>query len=534
MTAAVPKDDAAAHPRANLTGNVLWGWLLLALASVFASWAVFRQFGGYDLSPLVDLFWRMRNGAVPGADFINTWPPLLLLVAKACAPFDLGWYELTAANIVVACAAFAALTALTPPAERTVALCTGLAMAVSVPLVYTNHIWHSSLSQYCAAAFFVAFFRSFDRRAWNRRRAASLFITAAVLALSKQNVALPFLAAGLAFAVVFGGALRRTLLVTIVGGALAGILLAVVLLPMSPASFLYSYVAVAGRGLPSHEMLESFRDGATNLPTIELCLAAIAVMVLVIVPAGRLPVRQRLIAALFVAASLIPIVTDWDAKLNNATLPLVIALVTIVAGTHRSGSRVKTGMAQVLLAGVLLVAVFGGASRERMASVGPGAFWEPVAAHRIDHGYFNGLHSGRILADVLQELDEIAATRRQGRFFFGPRMEFGYAELRVPSPTGLPLWWHPGSSYAPADEPRIISAFAANDIDTLVFLGDDRTRMPAGLLAYISRHYRLTAHRGSLQVFDRVKQAHPLHATLHQAREPSADRFQPMSGPRTS
>jgi hypothetical protein len=36
-------------------------WTLLVLASLFTSWIVFHQFGAYDLSPLIDLFWRMTE-----------------------------------------------------------------------------------------------------------------------------------------------------------------------------------------------------------------------------------------------------------------------------------------------------------------------------------------------------------------------------------------------------------------------------------------------------------------------------------------
>jgi hypothetical protein len=485
--------------------GVIAGALILALASGFATWAVFRQFGGYDLSPLVDLFWRMHSGAVPGVDFISTWPPLILLTAKGFAMLDWGWYELTAANIAVAYATFAALMALLPRADRSTALCSGLAIAVAIPLVYTNHIWHSSLSQYCAAIFFVALFAGLEERPWARRDAVSLIVTSALIALAKQNVALPVLAAALPFSLIFGGERRWKLLLAIGIGSAIGILAAILLLPISPTDFLATYTAVAGRGLPSREMLAAIVGGPTNLPAVGLCLGAVAIA-LISIEKGRLPLRQRLLAGLFALLSLIPIATDWDAKLNDVTWPLIIALIAARKVKSVPGNVVNARIIKTMALGILFIAVVGGARRERMASVGEGAFWEPIATNRIKDGYFAGLYTGNIMLRVLQEMEQVGISRPHKRLFFGPRLEFGYKVLSVPSPEGMPLWWHPGSSYALRDEPRIIKAFAKGRIDTLVFLGGDRTRMPAALLTYIGQHYRLTSRVGALQVFDRIDQ----------------------------
>jgi hypothetical protein len=60
----------------------LLGFVLIFFASYLTIIFGYRQFGGYDLSPLIDLSWRFSRGETPGVDFINTFPPLLLVFIK--------------------------------------------------------------------------------------------------------------------------------------------------------------------------------------------------------------------------------------------------------------------------------------------------------------------------------------------------------------------------------------------------------------------------------------------------------------------
>ncbi|RYE63415.1 MAG: hypothetical protein EOO83_03750 [Oxalobacteraceae bacterium] len=466
---------------------------------------MFRQLGGYDLSPLVDLFWRMKNGAVPGIAFINTLPPLLLLLAKAFSPLELGWYELTAANIAIASVTFAALVALTPRQERSVGTCLALAAAVAVPLVFTNHVWHASLSQYAAAVFFLALFQGLE----TKDRAAMLWLagTASILALAKQNVALPVLSASLGFVVVWGGAGRWRLAAAIFGGASVGLAFAMLTLRMPPAVMLAIYTAVAGRGLPSEEMVQALADHATNRVAAGACLLAVATMMPAILRAAPLTLAQRCLALLFIALAALPFLTDWDSKFNNVTLPFVVALVVVTAGARDGTERARSQMAyaRILTGGLLLVALLGGVVRQRMHDVGPGIFWERIMSHRIERGYFQGLQTGPALAGVLDGMERARAAYPEQRLFFGPRLEFGYAVLRLASPRGMPLWWHPGSSHALRDEARVAQAFAANRFDVLIFLGDDRRRIDQATLDQIARDYRHVRTDGSLQIHERIR-----------------------------
>jgi hypothetical protein len=73
-------------------------------------------------------------------------------------------------------------------------------------------------------------------------------------------------------------------------------------------------------------------------------------------------------------------------------------------------------------------------------------------------------------------------------------MEFLYARYRLASPRGLPLWWHPGSSFPFSAQPAILAAFERDRPQVLIFLHDDRSHMPAALLDRMSREYNQIPH----------------------------------------
>jgi len=60
----------------------------------------------------------------------------------------------------------------------------------------------------------------------------------------------------------------------------------------------------------------------------------------------------------------------------------------------------------------------------------------------------------------------------------------------VVSPIALPLWWHPGSSFPETALHDIIQAWSTDRFDVLIFLHDDRTRIPGAILHAIDQNYR--------------------------------------------
>jgi hypothetical protein len=494
--------------------GMVMGFGILALASVLASLFTFHQLGGYDLSPLIDLHWRFRNNEIPGQDFINTLPPILLIAAKAIASADLGWFELTATSIISTFLAFILILFVSGIARCTVYWAAGCAFILALPLVYTNHVWHSSLSQLSAIVFFYSIFLSLETGEWNRRFDIGIFLSSALLVMSKQNVALPILTATLLFVCVFGGKARIRLAALILLGIVAGISLGLLYLGYTFAGFIQSYLAVAGRGLPGLEMYFALKRVETHYPLLYLTIGLVFLIILSWERCSYASQRVTLLCALFGLLSLIPILTDWDTKMNNAPLPLFVAWAHLMQRSDRI--EPPQGETQPFLRGQYIpmvsllfclayfaIAVHGGAMRERMMHVGPLAFYETPDDKVVKSGYFSGLHTGAHLDRTLTEMDRVKSAYANAHFFFGPRIEFGYQQIKTPSPKHMPLWWHPGTSFAIEDKQRVMEAFLENHFDVLVFLKDDRTRMPVRLIQHIAREYDRSEGFEALDVYVR-------------------------------
>ena len=497
----------AASSRASLAASLIPGLSLLALAALFASWACFQQFGGYDLSPLIDAFWRIRIGQVPGVDFINTFPPLIYLSAKLAALVDLGWYELTATAILHTSAAFVMVMGMTPPAQRTPQRSITVAAVLSLPLLYTNHLWHSSSSQLIGAIFVYALHRSVVAARTTTGDLVWIAGGSALLVLAKQNVALPLLALGVVAVLFTGDGRRWPSLGAMIAGTIVGLVAGLSLVGMSLAGFAATYTAVVGRGMPNASIWHGTAQIGSSLLVIGAIAGALAFMGSRLLQRHTVRERGTQLLILLLPAVLYPLATDWDAKMNDAVLPMFLVCCWAWSDAQERAAKAEAADLNplILIIGfLLLTAMAMGFTRERMYHVGPGTFWEANADHRIAAGYLAGMHSGPRLDRVLQEEHQLRRAHPASSLFFGPRLEFSYRELHAPPPRDLPLWWHPGSSYAVGDESRIIHAFAAQHIDYLVFLGDDRTRMPLRLLRYIDKGYRQLPGRGELQVFKRL------------------------------
>jgi tetratricopeptide (TPR) repeat protein len=90
------------------------------------------------------------------------------------------------------------------------------------------------------------------------------------------------------------------------------------------------------------------------------------------------------------------------------------------------------------------------------------------------------------------------------KIFFGPRMEFGYLYTKSLSPYGMPLWWHPGTSYGLFDEKKIINNFIKAKFDVLIFPKVEKFRIPDEILYFIADHYWLDAKYQYIDVYKKI------------------------------
>jgi hypothetical protein len=468
--------------------------ILLALytagASVFCIHYGMRQFGGYDLSPLIDTQWRLAGGEAPGKDFICTLPLTLLFALKSWGLFlPSSWRSLLWINLL----AFYLCAAVTvvywplsmPRRQRFAAL-----VFMSLPVFVTNHLWHSTLSQYLAVAYLVATLRYFARNGESATTPAdlSMALLSGLLFFSKQNLGLPLVA--MMTAALFAAAVLKTVdrrrtgrfITCNLAGILGVALLYMWVLPVSPENMVATFTSVLGRAHITRDQAD-----ALSFPIpLRISIPVLSALVFTRLNAREpfIPSRDIPLAVALVASAL-PMLTDWDNKYNDAPL-LLLCLMLLSDWPRRPARATIIALALIVLAG----AMQNGIVRQRMHMVGVGAFWQRAPLTPVADGYFDGLYASPRFHDVRREIQAaLAQTKEPRAAFCGPRLEFCYMDNALPSPRGLPLWWHPGSSYPLKLEATIIQQFDTDRFTLLLFLQGDRTRMPQPILDYIESKY---------------------------------------------
>lgn len=458
-----------------------------------------RQFGGYDLSLLIDVGWRARLGQLPGEDYLSMLPPAFV----ATAEFGLlvsrdsfaGMVAIGAAQSilsvgVIVCALFRCRRA--DPATLSLAVCGTLA-----PFYLTTHLWHSLQASQAAAACVVS--GAWVWRSPRSRWAYALLAVASGWALvCKPNLGPPAVV-GVLVLLLLNPDARRGSILSFIGAS--GVALAVCLASrIHPFRLLEAYVEF-GRGRAGLDMVLSGELPASAQSTA-LAGYVLPLLYLLIawVPCGPSKRRNAVSAdaafgILGVLVAFVGFRSNWDVKQND--WPLYFVSVALLAPPAREAGLPSGAQPLLRQIAALTAVAFAswscfslGSSRLRNELVGFGAFFELATLARIDWGVLRGVHAGPRLHAVIDSAR--ARARRHapdGSVFFGPRMEFLYAQLGLPSPRGLPVWWHPGTSYHTRDSARILQAFIRNHFALAVFLKNDFTRMPAPLVDHIRSTY---------------------------------------------
>ena len=473
-----------------------FGFSLIILSSLLALYFVKYQFGGYDLSPIIDLSWRLKNGEIPGQDFINTMPLIIILLLKLNIFEHLSWFDLTFLNIIAVIVTYFSLGIFDDIFDYSVLYSFFVPLVLCIPLVFTNHIWHSSISQYIAIIFVFTIYISLQKK--NKIgfiHFTLIFIFSALMVTAKQNVSAPFIFATIIYTALIKNSNKFSLLSGIIFGAISGILFVKYIFNMSFYALFYSYYAVVSRGKPTKEMLEIVFSGTTNQFLVIIILLLCGVLSMTIKKSIFNKSYSYLVLCSFI--SFVPFITDWDSKFNNISLILFIACLFLChpeVGIFNKNNNKYPEFIVVLKAFIISLfvfiysaAIYGGYSRERMKAVGP--FYQIPANLEIKDGYFNGLVTGQDLFIILKEIKIIKSQFPKEKIFFGPRIEFGYLLTKSKSPERMPLWWHPGTSYLIEDQNKIVDDFVKNNFDVLVFFRSDRTRMPYEILNFIESKY---------------------------------------------
>ena len=480
---------------------------LLLVVGVLALYIVLRlqhRFGGYDLSPLIDVGWRIVSGQHPNSDFICTFPPLLYLgAAAAFAVFGVHWMALSIAS---ACYT-GALTLLgvrillrlrsrlSDEALLTIAF--AYATAQLLPMLLVGHPWHSSWSEGAAAYALLATFGL--ALLWEQPSLSDwemlLHLTFAetLLVLAKPNIGLPALLVCTLTLLCRPKLWRAAFLSITASVLLASLILLSVHTDLLTTFRLYLHLdSRLGAGGGFHALFSSpFHAG--GLPDLAVYIAIVpalgwSLLVGVRALAHRQSVWIGVLALGSILIATLALGTDVDFRIVD--VPCILLGAALLAATFPSfAPRFAVGIFAQGLFSLLLIALFYAQTRARMQAVGQWAAAGCGPDTERNVSFFGDFHGCAAFFSVLDKTDSAVLTHPGAHVFFGPRMEFQYARDHLTSPRGLPLWWHPGSSFPEGALPQIVQAWQDNHFDLLVFLHGDRTRVPGAILHLIDRDY---------------------------------------------
>lgn len=455
-----------------------------------------QQFGGYDMSLVVDFGWRQWLGQRFPADFPNTTPPSFLLGTL----WAVQWGGVRWASFVDVFALFAAVVlawswalwrALLGRPWVALGLSTSLGLMALLPL---SSWWYNPITSAAAVIFAVSSALVLRQPArwvaW-----ASWTAATALLASAKPNVAgLLLVPVGLILLTAPGCRRRSVLAAAVALLGLEGLLRAY---GMSTVDFINGYRGVAARGVvpgASFIYASPFHIGLSLLG-----LALMLAPLLALVPATRRAGGDRRLAALgavTVAGGVLAFITSGEVKLVDFVIVHAGLVIWAVAVLPASAGR--AGGAGVLLVRYLAaLAVLGsclgvgvGWCRQRVQSIGPGSFHEHVTVREpFAEGFFQGLTAGPRLHATHAEVARALAGVPSGAVFFGPRMQWAYAAFGRPSPVGQAVWLQPGFAFAPSQMPVYIDDVLSGRFDLLVFLHDDYTFFPDDFATRLARDY---------------------------------------------
>jgi len=472
------------------------GLALLAVCVALSAFILYfgnRQFGGFDQSVMVEAGWRLHQGQLPYRDFICTMPPGFFLGVKwADALFGVSWDAMLYACAIFSCVTFLWTFALLRKLLDDELAAFWIAFCIQDAAMLTMCFWHhSNVTSITAAVFFLScwlYLQQPDRAGSSASYVASL----ALLGLMKPNVALPLIgmAGALMLVATPARAWWKLALLTLAGlGGFWGILAAN---GVSLGGMIASYRAVAvERGFAAY--------GTAGMPMpdavrVIICLIGFSAPFVVWGPRFWEAWRTSDIRALaknllWMAAPITAayaMVTNRDIK--DVEWPLLLCSGAVLMFTAaRLSPKWLTKFYVCFLITLSALDLYLGVVRYRIALIADFYAWEGrLTPPGIP--FFEHMEAGDNFGLMVRQMSQVLKDDKQS-VFFGPRMEFGYAAFRRPSPRHLPIWWHPGSSFVLTDEPRILTVWSASCFDTLIFARNDFTYYSPSFINVIWAHY---------------------------------------------
>ncbi len=463
------------------------------LMSTFLIWAGRRQFGAFDYNILIDTGWRQILGQRPYVDFVTSTPPGFNLGMKfADELFGVTWNANLYLSALFTCVSFLWLFWLMTKLEisRLAAMLTAISIECAV-MLDVCFWWYNNTTLILATVFFLScLMYAREPRPWRFRLsyAASL----ALLVLMKPNIAGVTALGGIILLLVVTK--RRADLLRLTVAACASAVLLLLAEHISITAMLASYhgASLERGGLTkfAYDQMNHFAQW-TGLAWV----AVVSLPLLSLLPraADELHRRDRrglayiLFFPLSVIIALYGIATNGDYRELDCSV-LLAAGAVVTFGMDLPGPLLRRAYVAILLAGSVSD-LYLGAMRARVYTIGPHQFFE-WADHgqRVESGFLKDMRVSSVLVHLEQEVAR-AKTQNAGPYFFGPRIDFNYAVLGLPSPEHLPVWWHPGTAFARRETPHLLQVWQAQGFKTLIFLKGDYTFYPPEFMDLIHEGY---------------------------------------------
>jgi hypothetical protein len=472
------------------------------------------QFGGFDGSALLQGAWRYYQGQAPYTEIIAPGVPPSYLVFPGLAfhLFGVTWHSIVLMTALYAAATLLVQYAMLRRLRFGMPAALGTAFAIQAVSLLPISWWHYNQATAVAGALFVTasvlFLR--ERGLWSD----ILFVASTVLlSWMKINVAGLLLAGvGIVMLCRCGRRWRYLACMTV---AVAVSVAAMCAARVSPPALIHSLLEASGR-------VGSLRMLKMCLWTVDAdeAVTTLAVAAVLVASCGALLWRCRreilrdgegravlAIAILSFIAGFAGMATNLEH--NMVDTPCVFTGVVLVFSLTRPAAALpwSTGTARMVVMVALcigLLATLGVAnafSRNRIASIGPGMFYEAGPTVALSQPeLFSGLQSSPRLAldlrDIQSVLDALPpGIRQEGRVFFGPRMEFGYPAYGITPPPGMSVWWMGTGEGRPETVHAVVETFRRWNPVCCIFLRDDFTYMPPELLRHLAENYVIASGR---------------------------------------
>ncbi len=489
------------------------------------------QFGGFDGSILINHAWQLHLNYRPYVDVVTGWPPIQLIGSRLA--FD--WWGVHWRSLVTAAAIFSALTFLLQSAllhQQGFNSVTSLLISFTfqtMTMMVISWWWYNQITA-AIGTLFVSSAALFYRQPRNRFGQLAFVGTAALLSLSKPNVAGVLLASVAAIFVLIRPGRPQALLLLGCSFVLAMTIL--FLENIDPKSLLVSYSAYAGGAFTVGRMISFLllNNQEEALQTFVALVPGVLAVVLLLLrfrfsrslgkSKNRLLITHvtikeneaplLLLSFTSIATGIWGMMTNNDYNMSDATLVLLgIILVYSLARNQISEAIVRKSVSILLMACFALFIIMGlvyTTTRQRVAGVGMGAFYEVAPLTQLTSPpLFQGMWAGPRLARVLNEIQSLLeqkgyAGRADAAVFFGPRIDFAYAAYGIHPYPGIPTWWEFFSKDGRGQTNLMIERFRRANFELCIFLHQDFTYLPTGLLQYLNIAYT-SFDKGELTVY---------------------------------